>query len=201
MQGGCGGFCNMGTCYFSFLGLFRSLFVLQAHPACFYFSLHHNPIAFMHENYKASKACKEKETKDASSIVNVKWYQVLTFGIFPILLPPIYWLGSWPFVTISTGLAYHSSLDCVSSDSTHSKSTEVYNWWFLHQDKLIQLVDLDHCWRQCGLVMLGSCHNLCIFGNSFCCLFLYTQCNCCKLLLSFWPLDFECSNTIRWVIV
>ncbi|KAH1244196.1 hypothetical protein GmHk_06G014880 [Glycine max] len=125
--GGCGGFCNMGTCYFSFLGLFRSLFVLQAHPACFYFSLHHNPIAFMHENYKASKACKEKETKDASSIVNVKWHQVLTFGIFPILLPFIYWLGSWPFVTISTGLAYHSSLDCVSSDSTHSKSTEVYN--------------------------------------------------------------------------
>ncbi|KAG5018177.1 hypothetical protein JHK87_014032 [Glycine soja] len=111
----------------SFLGLFRSLFVLQAHPACFYFSLHHNPIAFMHENYKASKACKEKETKDASSIVNVKWHQVLTFGIFPILLPFIYWLGSWPFVTISTGLAYHSSLDCVSSDSTHSKSTEVYN--------------------------------------------------------------------------
>jgi len=81
----------------------------------------------MHENYKASKACKEKETKDASSIVNVKWYQVLTFGIFPILLPPIYWLGSGPFVIISIGPASHSSLDCVSSDSTYSKSTELYN--------------------------------------------------------------------------
>ncbi|RDX69283.1 hypothetical protein CR513_51623, partial [Mucuna pruriens] len=52
--------------------------------------LRHNPIAFVHENYKASKTRKEKETKDASSIVNVKWHQVLTCGIFPILLPPIY---------------------------------------------------------------------------------------------------------------
>nr|KYP64804.1 hypothetical protein KK1_019412 [Cajanus cajan] len=50
-------------------------------------SLHHNPIAFMHENYKASKTRKEKETKNASSVVNVKWHQVFTFGIFPILLP------------------------------------------------------------------------------------------------------------------
>lgn len=71
----------MGTCYFSLLGIFRSLSVLQAHPTCFYFSLHHNPIASMHENYKASKTRKEKETKDASSIVNVKRHQVLTFGI------------------------------------------------------------------------------------------------------------------------
>ncbi|KAG2400750.1 uncharacterized protein HKW66_Vig0093960 [Vigna angularis] len=80
--GGCGGFCNMGTYYFSLLGIFGSLSVLQAHPTCFYFSLRHNPIAFMHENYKASKTRKEKETKDASSIVNVKRHQVLTFGIF-----------------------------------------------------------------------------------------------------------------------
>jgi len=83
MQGGCGGFCNMGTYYFSLLSIFRSLSVLQAHPTCFYFSLHHSPIASMHENYKASKTRKEKETKDASSIVNVKRHQVLTFGIFP----------------------------------------------------------------------------------------------------------------------
>jgi len=82
VQGGCGGFCNMGTYYFSLLGVFGSLSVLQAHPTCFYFSLHHNPIAFMHENYKASKTRKEKETKDASSIVNVKRHQVLTFVIF-----------------------------------------------------------------------------------------------------------------------
>lgn len=33
----------------------------------------------------------------------------------------------------------------------------------LHQRKLIQLVDVDHCLRQFGLVMLGSCHNLYIW--------------------------------------
>lgn len=81
VQGGCGGFCNMGTYYFSLLGIFGSLSLLQAHPTCFYFSLRHYPITFMHENYKASKTRKEKETKDASSIVNVKRHQVLTFGI------------------------------------------------------------------------------------------------------------------------
>lgn len=117
----------MGTRYFSVLGLFCSLPVLQAHPTCFYFSLLHNPIAFMHENYKASKTCKEKETKDASSVVNVKWNQVMTFGIFPILLPLSYWHRVLASLDYFIGPASHSSLDCVSSDSTYSKSTKVYN--------------------------------------------------------------------------
>lgn len=34
--------------------------------------MHHNAIAFMHENYKASEIGQEKEAKDASSIINVK---------------------------------------------------------------------------------------------------------------------------------
>ena len=40
----------------------------------------------MHENYKASKTGQEKETKDASSIVNVNWYQVLVFGLFQLCI-------------------------------------------------------------------------------------------------------------------
>jgi hypothetical protein len=44
----------------------------------------------MHENYKASKIGEEKETKDASSVVNVKWYEGLIFGLFPFLSPPFY---------------------------------------------------------------------------------------------------------------
>lgn len=34
---------------------------------------------------------------------------------------------------------------------------------FSHQHNLIQLVDLDQCWSQCGWVMLGSCWNIYIW--------------------------------------
>lgn len=68
----------------------------------------------MHENYKASKTGKEKETKDASSIVNVKWYQVL---IFAFLLPPFYWNRVLAILD-----HFHWS--------SFSFTTELCNFWF-----------------------------------------------------------------------
>jgi hypothetical protein len=38
--------------------------------------MHHNSIAFVYENYKASEIGQEKEAKDASSIIIVKLYVV-----------------------------------------------------------------------------------------------------------------------------
>ncbi|MBA0648210.1 hypothetical protein Goklo_015976 [Gossypium klotzschianum] len=68
-NGGCYGLCDMGTCHFSFPGLFSCFFVFWAYAACLYPSMHHNAIASLHENHKASKVGQEKEKKDASSII------------------------------------------------------------------------------------------------------------------------------------
>lgn len=59
----------MGTCHFSFPGFFSCFFVFWAYAACLYPSMHHNAIASLHENHKASKVGQEKEKKDASSII------------------------------------------------------------------------------------------------------------------------------------
>lgn len=82
MQGGCCDLCNMGTCYSSFPGFYSSFFIFQAYATCFNSSMHHNAIAFVYENYKASEIGQEKEAKDASTIINVKLYVVAIFFFF-----------------------------------------------------------------------------------------------------------------------
>jgi len=81
----------------------------------------------MHENYKASKTGKEEETKDASSIVNVKWYQLskidlesISFSLTAFFFTGI---GSWPFMSIYIDPA-SSSLNHVTSDSAYRKLTK-----------------------------------------------------------------------------
>jgi len=78
----------MGTHDFSFPGVLSCFIIFRACEACVHLSLHHIAAAFMHENYEASKTGPEKETKDASSIVDVELYQATSF--FPKRSPDLF---------------------------------------------------------------------------------------------------------------
>lgn len=69
----------MGTRHFSFPGVLSCFVIFRACEDCIYLSMHHIAAAFMHEDYKASKTGPEKETKDASSIVDVELYEAINF--------------------------------------------------------------------------------------------------------------------------
>ena len=72
MQGGCSGVCSLGTCDSSFFGFLGNFLVFSALETWISFGSHHIVTAIMYEGNKAYKTGPEKETKDASSIINVE---------------------------------------------------------------------------------------------------------------------------------
>jgi len=62
--------------------------------------MHHNAIAFVYENYKASEIGQEKEAKDASTIINVKLHVVAIFFSFFLEYPNFVVLYSWPLLMV-----------------------------------------------------------------------------------------------------
>lgn len=154
----------------------------------------------MHENYKASKTGKEEETKDASSIVNVKWYQLskIDLGSISFSLTTFFTgIGSRPFMSIYIDPASYSSLKHVTSDSSYSKLTREYKGCFYIQTSLSS-------WRWCNLDVPGSCNlYLYILHFFFVCVDVYVVqlMQVTMKFLTLCELICESSNTTRRTLV
>ncbi|KAK4804027.1 hypothetical protein SAY86_003844 [Trapa natans] len=81
MQGRYCNLRNMGTSHPSILGFLCSFFILSEHAACVNLALRYSAIATMHEDHKASKACPEKEAKDASAIIYLELASIATLPL------------------------------------------------------------------------------------------------------------------------
>lgn len=97
LQGGRSGVCNMGTCNSSFFRFLSSCIIFQPHETWIWFSNNHIVTSIMYEANKANKTRPKKETKDASSFINVKkktliFINSITFSPFSYNLGPLFFL-------------------------------------------------------------------------------------------------------------